>query len=244
MAPAAYVVAGLFAMGVTMINGIVVGIAIAVRFWWRRAIAVLAVLGLGLVVLSGLQRLAFPDTQFILARSSETNFVSDAVFREEAGGPLRIAGSFLFHGVVAPDIGTKIKDPTGEVLLTFQDSAPGSGTPWGAVAIVLWLAVLAIGAWALIRTEVVTRDFRLVLGLSTVATLVFLLGYGQDTFTFSPFFMPLLVTVAALGALTRLRRVVLSLGCVLLLTELLNNVVQLDDADELVRLVRSASAFV
>ena len=55
---------------------------------------------------------------------------------------------------------------------------------------------------------------------------------------------PLLVAVAALGALTRFRRIVLVLGCVLLVTELLNNVAQLDDAEDLVRLLQSASAFV
>jgi hypothetical protein len=241
--PIPYVVAGLFAMGVTLINGIVVGLAVAVRFWWRRAIVVLAIIAIGLVVMSGLQRLVFPDSRFIVGSSSETNIVSESLFTEQAGGPVRVASSFLFHGVVAPDLGTKVKDPTGEILLTFQDSNPGSGSPAGVLAIVAWLVVLAVGAWALLRTEVATRHFRLVLGLTIAATLLFLFGFGQDTFTFSPFVTPLLVTVAALGTLTRFRRFVLVVGAVLFVTELANNVMQLDDAEELVRLLRSAGAF-
>ncbi len=242
--PAVYVIAGVFAMGVTLINGIIVATAIAVRYWWRQAVTLLLITGVALLALSGFQHLVFPDSRFIVSSSSETNVVSESLFTEQAGGPLRVTVSFLFHGVSAPDLGIKDKEGTGEILLTFQDSFPGSGTVWGAIAAVLWIALLAFGVWALVRLPVATHNFRLILGISLIVTLLFLFVFGQDTFTFSPFATPLLVTAASLGALTSYRKPVLAVGVMLLITELLNNVMQLDDAIDVMKLLRSAAAFV
>ena len=244
LSPVLYVAASLVAMGVTLINGAVAGVAILARFWWRKAVALLAIVVVLLVVLSGVQKLAYPNSQFLVGTSSETNVVSESLFASESGGPAKVVPAFLFHGIVAPDLGTKIKDPTGEIILVFQDSLPGSGNAFGLIACLLWAVVLGIGVWALLRTRVAARNVRWVLGIPTVLLLVFLLAFGQDTFTFSPLYMPLLVGIAALGALTQYRKLVLGLGAALLLFEAVNNLIQLDRANDLLKLVRSASALV
>lgn len=242
--PVLYVLASVLAMGVTLINGAVAATAIAARFWWKKALAVFAIVLVALVAMSGFQKLVFPNSQFLIGGSSDTNVVEESLFAPEAGGPIRIVAAFVFHGIVAPDLGTKVKDPTGETILVFQDSLPGSGSAWGVLGVVLWAVILGIGVWALLRTSVAARNVRWVLGIPLLALLAFLFVFGQDTFTFSPLYMPLLVAVAALGALTRHRKVVLSLGVVLLLVEAVNNFVQLDRANDLLRVIRSASALV
>ncbi len=242
--PALYVAGSVVAMGVTLINGAVAATAILARYWWRKAVVLLAIVAVSLVALSAIQKAAYPNSQFLVGTSSETNVVSESLFASESGGPLRVIPAFLFHGIVAPDLGTKVKDPTGEIILVFQDSLPGSGTPAGAVAVLLWAVLLAIGVWALVRTRVAPSNLRWVLGVAPLLLLAFLLAFGQDTFTFSPLFMPLLVAIAALGALTQYRKVVLGIGAALLVFQAVNNVIMLDRAEDLLALIRSASALV
>ncbi|NJR74156.1 MAG: hypothetical protein HC773_11840 [Scytonema sp. CRU_2_7] len=54
----------------------------------------------------------------------------------ESGGPLQCIKSFVFHSMVMPAIGlAKNPDKPDFPLMITQQSLPGSGSLWGAVAV-------------------------------------------------------------------------------------------------------------
>jgi len=235
----AYVVAGAMAMGVTVTNGLVL-LASQVaaggsRRSWARGAVVLVAAFLGVVVLSLAQNALFPESQFVL----DPGVPAGGKFEEghyllapEAGGPAWIANAALVTTQVAPELRTRAKEFTEERMITFQRSAPGSGTVWGAVAALAWVALLGIGVWALLRGPAPPR-FRRVVGLTLLGQLVIHLVYGQEIFPYSMHFLPFLVLTAAMASLTWLRPYALVLAAVVVSAGLANNLHQLGQAHAL-----------
>ena len=156
-----------------------------------------------------------------------------------SGTATNIASSFVFHSLIAPairfindDAYTQAKDDSFRLSerLAFQFSTPGSAGPLGLVAVGLWSALLLNGLWRLVTLDHHLR-FRLVLGALLVFELSLHMVYGEETFTYSLNFIPLLIAVAALGALSPGRPVVLVLAGLLALCAGINNWQQFQAGD-------------
>jgi hypothetical protein len=115
------------------------------------------------------------------------------------------------------------------IMLT-QPAAPGSAGPLGVVSVGLWIALLAIGVTALVSLRTHAR-LRLFLVGVIAGQFALHVAFGNETFLYAPNFLPLLVGLAALGLLTRMRPAVLALAGLLVLTNTVNNVGQHMRAD-------------
>lgn len=246
VATAAYVAAGAVAMGVTVTNGMVAVLA-ALRQPRRRGLTIVAGAIACVLLLSGVQHLLFPQSQFVLdprsPPSSATFKESDWILSSKSGGPLWVANSVFLSTMVVPELGTKTKPVTSEEIMSIQRSGPGSNGPLGAVAVVAWVALLGLGAVTLVKFRPASRNFRFVLGFGLLAQLALHLVYGQEIFPYSMHFLPFLVIVAAFATLGPWRRFALALAVVMILAGGLSNLRQVDRAHQLfTRLVPTSGA--
>jgi hypothetical protein len=113
--------------------------------------------------------------------------------------------------------------------MSVQLSAPGSASIWGNIAVILWIALLSLGIWALFSLKQ-HQKFRIVLGLSLLGQLLLEIVYGDERFIHAPHFLPFLMLTAALSTLTRARLLALVLTGTLVLTAGVNNVLQFNKA--------------
>lgn len=237
----AYVIASALTLSFIVTNWMAGLLVTLVRWPWKQAVQ-LSVNALCVVVLLwGVQKFIFPTAEFFIGHREETEFIN----HPQSGGVANVLSSIIFHTMVAPDVRfmkddayTQAKTDSFRLSerLTFQFSRPGSSGPLGLLAVGLWSALLLNGLWRLITLKQHLR-FRLVLaGLLGFETLLHLL-YGEETFVYSLNFLPLLLAVTALGAISPGRRVVVSLAALLALCAGLNNWQQFQEA------TRSATQF-
>ena len=232
----AYVVASALTLSVTVTNWMAGLLVTLVRWPWRQA-AQLSINALCLVVLLwGVQKVIFPSAEFFIGSRGETSFIN----HPQAGNKTNVASSFVFHSLIAPavrfikdDAYTQAKDDSFRLSerLTFQFSGPGSAGPLGLLAVGVWSALLLNGVWRLMTLDRHVR-FRLVLGVLLVFELALHMLYGEETFTYSLNFIPLLIAVAALGALSPGRPLVLVLAGLLAVCAGINNWQQFREAVE------------
>lgn len=153
----------------------------------------------------------------------------------ESGGLGRILPALLSHSLIMPDIAV-IHDryaPPHWSVLSVQQSLPGSGSVWGAMAVGLWLALLSLGVWQFLVMPQQPK-FRLVLGLTLLGQLGLHWLYGNETFLYSLHIIPLLVVIASFSSLTRTRPLALVLTSILILCVSLNNLTQFNHVNRLV----------
>ena len=113
--------------------------------------------------------------------------------------------------------------------LNIQRAPVGSGSRWGALAVGLWIALLALGLRGALGARP-QRPFVLILGVTIIAQFVLHLVFGRETFLYALHFAPLLVIVAAFGTLTSQRRLVRILAAALVVCAGINNLRQFDRA--------------
>lgn len=224
---AAYVVASAFSLSVTVTNWMAGLLMTLARWPWKQAVQ-LSVNALCVVVLLwGVQKIIFPTAEFFIGARGEESFIN----HPQAGGPLKVLSSFFFHSVVAPHVGLMEDDAYVKATddsfrlperLTFQFSRPGSAGLLSLFAVGLWSALFLIGGWRLVTSGRQLR-FRQVLGGLLAFELVLHLLYGEETFTYSLNFVPLLLAVGALGTLGSGRRVVVALTGLLAVSVAVNN---------------------
>lgn len=192
------------------------------RWPWRRALLITGVVVCLTQFLMALQNQIFPSAALCPGPLDAELYVLHPL----SGGPGRVLMSFFFHSVVMPDIATsaRIAERVG-LILTVQFSWPGSGGPWGVVAVATWSILLALGIYALVTLRGHKR-LRAVLALTLAGQLVLHLLYGLETFNYACHFGPLLVLVAGMATLTRARRVALGLIAVLIVCAAVNNIGQ------------------
>ena len=233
---AAYIAAGAVSMGVTVTNGMVVVLA-ALGQHRRRAMAVVGGSIVAVILLSLAQHLVFPQSQFVLdprpPAGAKAFKESDWILSSRSGGPVWVTNSVFLSTIVMPELGTKTKPATGEVIMSVQRSAPGTGSPAGAVAAGAWVALLALGVVTLVKFRPASKKFRFVVGLSLLGQFGLHLVYGQEIFPYSMHFLPFLVIVAALATLGPWRRPALALAVVVVVGAAANNLLQIDRAHEL-----------
>lgn len=180
------------------------------------------------IVLSGVQKLIFPKATFppFIPPGKEASYL----FSAESGGVFRILQSSISHTIVMPQIQVLPHPRTGAPIMLTQFSLPGSGSLWGAIAVGLWVALLALGIWALFSLKI-HQKIRCFLGVLLLGQLSLHLVYtGRETFLYSLHFAPLLIGVAALSTLTRSRLWSLGLASLLLICMTINNGLQFNKA--------------
>jgi hypothetical protein len=154
-----------------------------------------------ITLLWSLQKALMPTAEFFTAVAGERHYVH----RLSPGVFLHTGITFVFHSVIAPAVQEtssfgETEDPIGPVWnmgLTFQNSWPGSGSGFGAIAAVLWIALLILGTIALIR-ERTTGISKAILIYLVLQFLLHVL-YGVETFMYALDWMPILILVAVYG---------------------------------------------
>ena len=196
-----YVAAAAFSLSVTTSNWLTGLSAIASRHPWRQGVQIAANSLTAVVVLWGVQRLAFPSASFFIGEGAQTRFVLPHGL---AGIPEALRAQ-VFHAVVMPAIAT-VPEPKWGLILSVQHAAVASGGAAAILAAAGWMLLLGAGAWTLVTS----RDpMRLPLLLAIAAHLAVYCVYGEETFLYALHIAPLLVAVAAFATRTPARPIVL-----------------------------------
>ncbi len=232
---AQYVIVSALTLSITVTNWMVGILVTFAKQAWRRALQSTVNAFVMVCVFWGVQKLFIPSSEFFLAFTLDP-LDRAFVWHPDARGPIAVLGSFLCHTMVMPAIHVQ---STGAPLwygMTTQASSPGSGTPWGVIAVAVWMALLAIGVYGIVtvREHIVLRT---TVAVAVILQLTLHLVYGRETFLYSLHYLPLLLAVVAIGALTRFRGVTLSLVGVLILVGGINNWLLLTRAITIVKRV-------
>ncbi|MFB2976342.1 hypothetical protein [Microseira sp. BLCC-F43] len=182
------------------------------------------------IVLWSVQKSIFPSAGFfiVLGDSEEKNYM----LRQASGGFWHVLQSFVAHTMVMPDMRIIPHWKKFELLRVLtQRAIPGSASVWGTVAVILWMALLALGIWGFFAAKQ-HRQLRIVLGFSILGQLALHTVYGEETFLYSLHFLPLLIVLAAFSTQTPARSIGLVLAGMLVLTAGVNNGLQLLKAKE------------
>src|SRR6185369_13946063 len=140
----------------------------------------------------------------------------------------------FLHSFVAPDFSISANErPEEWPLLGFQHAGLGVLDFWKVTALLSWVSLLGIAAWALARLPQHPR-FRLMLTLSIAGQVVLHLAYGAETFLYALDWLPLFVSAAALATLSRWRPLVLVAATVFVVAGAIHNGGELKAALDLV----------
>lgn len=228
-----YVSVSALTLSFTTTNWMVGILATVVNHRWKRALQITVNAFCLVVLLWAVQKYLFRSVEFFLGDREEKYYL----LRPEAGGPLQSIQSFVFHSMVMPAI--KVfnhpERPNFPLRMITQHSLPGSGSPWGAVAVGLWGALLSLGLWALFSLKQHLK-LRIVLGITILGQMTLHAVLYTETFLYSLHFGPLLVVLGALSTLkNRVRPIALTLAGLLVLTAGVNNALQFNKATELLQ---------
>ena len=224
------VVISLATLSITVTNWIFGLVAVALAYTWKQMIGVNSVALLIFAMLVGAQQRLFESALPLAVPAKELRYVVSA----EAGGPWNVIRAFVCHTVVMPAIQVIRHPRTGLPMMTVQFSAPGAGHGWGAIAVGLWLGLVALGLWQLFTLKTHTR-LRLMIGISLLGQLGLHLVYtGRETFLYSLHFLPFWLGLVALGGLEAKhylrRRLFIILLIALLITGGINNLTRFAEA--------------
>ena len=183
------------------------------------------------VLLWGVQKALFSSAEFFLGVKEEKKYIAPF----DPAGPIHAFKSFVAHTIVMPsiDVTENMRRVSRWPMLSIQASVPGSGSAWGAIAVVAWTALLGLGIWGFFAYRRHTK-LRIVLALTLLGQLLLHAVYGTETFLYSLHFLPLLILLAAFSTFTRARPVALLLTAILVVTAGTNNFIQLNKTAEIV----------
>jgi hypothetical protein len=217
-----YVGAAAFSLAVTTTNWLTGLAVLATRHPWRRALQIAANSLCVVVVLWAIQRAIFPTAEFFIGSGIQRRFILP---RGIDGIPAVLRTLFV-HSIVMPQIGM-VREPKWGWIMSVQEAGVGSSGPLGVAATVVWGALLLLGSLALAtRAHPMRAPLALALGGHAIVYVV----YGDETFLYTLLVAPVLVAVAAVGANTRLRSLVLSLAVILTVLLAVNNWAQFSRA--------------
>ena len=195
-----YVATGVATFGSTLTNwstGIL--LALTTRSFSRTVRISLQVVG-ATALLWIVEKLMFPNVVFIF----DPLGVRQYFHSPDLTRVIDVTRVFFSHVAVAPRIEAcrSMVLPETPFLLTFQGSGLGSGGPLSVVAMIVWLAMLVTGIYAIISSKSNSKA-RFVIG----GTLIFQYGlhliYGGESFLYSIHWWGLLVILVALGLRTK-----------------------------------------
>jgi hypothetical protein len=134
---------------------------------------------------------------------------------------------FFLDTMVMPDIQSIANDyPTLWLKLSVQDAVSWKLTSSGKIALLAWVVLFSAGLWAMLTLESL-KKIRLVLALGIGGQLVLHTIYGNESYLYALNWLPLLVTVAALATLTRLRWLSLAAALVFIVSAAHHNYAEL-----------------
>jgi hypothetical protein len=218
-----------FSFSMTTTNWMVGIFAAFARYAWQRAIFITIGAFLLVLALWRVQKRFFPGVGFLLDTNEEKNYILPAA----AGGPLRVLIGFFSHSMVMPAMKVipSNRNQPDWPMLSAQFALPGSAGPLSIVAVLLWLALLALGIWAFIKIKSQPR-LRIVVALALLGQLVLYSVYGEETFLYGIHIIPFLIIVCATISLTPLRPIGLALATAVIITAGINNGMQFHQATE------------
>lgn len=234
-----WILASAIALAITVTNWMFAILAAAVLLPIRRALAV-TVGGLAVIAACWLVQVRFvPREAFFMPTGEETQYMYRPT-PERIGSVLRVA---TIYSMVAPHFGRLHEGghplpidaglmPPAPNQLTMQAAPLRSTGTAGTVAIVAWLAALALGLLAAFRRWR-EQPIWLVILLGLAGQMALHLVYGEETFLYALHWLPLLVAVAAAATLERFRPVALGLAGVVLVGASVNNAAALRRAARL-----------
>ena len=207
-------------LGTTVTNWMAGIISTAVTHHWKQACQITINAFCLVIVLWCVEKVFFPNTALFL-----TPHMPEIVRHlniPKSGGPLQVAKAFVFHSMVLPTINGDVVSldrqlPRTAILMSVQASKAGSGSVWGNASVVLLALFLGAGLWGLVSLKQYPR-LRLALSLMLTGQLGLHLLFGDETFLYALHWIPLLVTLGALGSLAIPRRLWLGLAVLLLVS--------------------------
>lgn len=188
----------------------------------KRAVKVSCIAIFSVAILWGLQKLIFPASEFFVGSSEESKYM----FAPSIERFLQVSNAFFLHAMVAPELRISALNQFAWPLLSFQSSPVGSTGTLGWIATCIWLAVLSLGVWALVKVRMAVA-FKVTLAMTLLGQLVLHFIYGEETFLYSLNFTPLLITLAAVATLSTYRKAAITLGLILIPVLIFNNLTQL-----------------
>ncbi len=207
-----YIPLNIFTLSITITNWMA-GITVTYiklpfrKFIFTSVLALTVVLCLWLI-----QSAMFPYAHQLIP--NESRFMLTAA----AGGVLNSMKAIFAHSMIAPALLLR----GGGVILSFQGAALGSGSVWGAIALIPWILLLCLGVRSFFIAHI-DPSFRLALVIILVSQVILHLIYGNETFLYSLHFLPLIIIFASLTTLTRYRKVALVLALLLIPLAFMNN---------------------
>ena len=224
-----YVIVSALTLSFTTTNWLLGIVTTAVNHRWKKALQITVNAFALVVILWTVQKVIFKSAVFFLGDREEKKYL----LLSGSGGPLQVLKSFVAHTMVMPAfniVSNKYKPPHWPILVT-QASAPGSGSIWGMVGVVLWTALLGLGVWGFFSTK---KHFklRIVLGIVLLGQIGLHTVYGDETFLYALHFIPLLLVLAAFSLFTPARLVGLGLAGALIVCAGINNGLQFKQATD------------
>lgn len=227
-----YGLINILTLSITVTNWMVGIFATILNMKWQRALFVIENSFLAVVLLWYVEKLVFPEANFLFLSSGR---VLKFLFSPKPSRVLETICAFFSHSVVMPAIEVFHRSPNMQVM-TVQQSFPGSGSALGLLAVIAWVVLLSLGAWACFSVMRKSRLIQLI-GLTLAAQLGLHIVFGGETFLYSMHFLPLLIVVAACVTFTRFRVPGLILAVIVAVCAGINNIWQFDKALEFLRLM-------
>lgn len=189
------------------------------KFTYRKFVVTLALVLTVVLCLWLIQAALFPSSQKLFR--SEIGYILTV----QAGGVLNSLKAIFAHSMIAPALllhqGASMAS-IGRLVLSFQGAAPGSGSVWGAIALIPWALLLCLSVRSFFVANI-DLSFRLALVIILVGQVLLHMVYGYEAFLYSLHFLPLLIIFASLTTLTRYRKVALTLALLLIPLAFMNN---------------------
>lgn len=131
----------------------------------------------------------------------------------------------FWHSIIMPEISIRdVVHPDGAVMKTMsvERASAGSGTAVGALAVVIWNALLALGIYGFFSSKS-CKTFRICLGAILVGQLLLYSVLRVEMFAYAAHYSALLVLLSSWATATRWRTLALVLTWALVILSLINN---------------------
>lgn len=131
----------------------------------------------------------------------------------------------FWHSIIMPEISIRdVVHPDGAVMKTMsvQRASAGSGTAVGALAVILWNALLALGVYGFFSSKSCTI-FRICFGAILFGQLLLYSVIDVEMFVYAAHYSVLLVLLSSWATATRWRTLALVLTWVLIVLASINN---------------------
>lgn len=256
LSPLWYILVSAATLGITVTNWVVgIGATLCQYPWKRSAQITLAAFLLVMLpwAIDKSIKYHLNSAAFVASPSIEA---TEYLLSHDSGGPLMVAQSFLFSTIVLPAIrlsysatnpsGIDLRPVAGCMsqgswpLLMTQSSPVGSGSLWGWLATLCWIALFSLGVWSCFSTKTLLK-LRILLAITFFTQLGLHILFGYETFLYSLHFLPLLILILAFSTLTSARPLVRLLTVALIITASINNVTQFQQAVSFLQGIQTTS---